>query len=194
MSMGGLFYSYEIIDFLFGRGAFDESAIRMTSNALFFYSFGMVSVGVREVLSRVFYTLKDSKTPLINASIGFAINIILNLVLSRFMGIGGLALATSLSASLTAILMIFSLKRKIGSLQIKEIIVKAFIVLLTSFIIIFSSKILYLNLITFIPKYISLLFSIFISGIIYFIVIIYFLNFNDFKPIKEKIKYFFRVK
>jgi putative peptidoglycan lipid II flippase len=192
--MGGLFYSYEIIDFLFGRGAFDESAIRMTSNALFFYSFGMVSVGVREVLSRVFYTLKDSKTPLINASIGFAINIILNLVLSRFMGIGGLALATSLSASLTAILMIFSLKRKIGSLQIKEIIVKAFIVLLTSFIIIFSSKILYLNLITFIPKYISLLFSIFISGIIYFIVIIYFLNFNDFKPIKEKIKYFFRVK
>jgi putative peptidoglycan lipid II flippase len=191
MSIGALFYSYEIIDFLFGRGAFDESAIRMTSNALFFYAFGMIGVGLREVFSRVFYTLKDTKTPLINASIGFAINIILNLILSRFMGIGGLALATSLSASLTVILMIFSLKRKIRSFEIKEIVFKALVVFLTSLIIMFCSKILYFNLISFLSKYISLLISIFLSGIIYLFVIIYFLKFSELILIKDRINYFF---
>jgi len=62
----------------------------MTSVSLFYYSIGMLAFGIRDVLSRVFYSVKDTKTPTINAGIGMALNIVLNIILSRYMGIGGL--------------------------------------------------------------------------------------------------------
>lgn len=100
-----LLYSTSIIDFLFGRGAFNDQAIQFTSTAVVFYSLGIAFMGVRELLSRYYYAFGDTKTPMQNAAIGMIINIVLNLTLSRVMGIGGLALATSVSALITTILM-----------------------------------------------------------------------------------------
>ena len=56
----------------------------------------MLGFGLREILSRAFYSVQDTKTPVINASIAVGINIVLNLIFSRFLGIGGLTLATSM--------------------------------------------------------------------------------------------------
>ena len=96
---------------MFGRGAFDYDAIKMSSSALFFYSIGMVGMGIREVLARAFYSLQDTKTPVINATVGVFINIVLNIILSKYLGVGGLALATSISALVTAALMFVSFKK-----------------------------------------------------------------------------------
>ena len=87
-----MIFAEPIVSLLFGRGAFDEKAIYLTSYALFFYAVGMIGFGLREVLSRGFYSLQDTKTPMINAFIAMVMNIILNIILSRFLGIGGLAL------------------------------------------------------------------------------------------------------
>ena len=91
-------YSKECISFVFERGAFDEDAVIMTASVLAMYSIGIFANGLREVYSRVLFAYKDSKTPMINGAIGMIINIILNLVLSKFMGISGLALATTISS------------------------------------------------------------------------------------------------
>lgn len=82
----------------------------------------MVPKGLRSVLTRGFYALQDTKTPMINATIGVAINIVLNLILSKYMGIGGLALATSISAIVTTVLMFVTLHKKIGPFGLKELI------------------------------------------------------------------------
>lgn len=66
-------FSEPIIKTMFGRGAFDYAAIVMSSSALFFYSIGMLGMGLREVTARAFYSLQDTKTPTINASIGVVI-------------------------------------------------------------------------------------------------------------------------
>ncbi len=113
-TIGIMLFSKEIVALLFGRGAFTSDAIRMTSIALFYYSIGMIPKGMREVASRSFYAQQDTKTPVINATIGVILNIIFNIILSRYMGIGGLALATSISAMVTAILMLITLRKKIG--------------------------------------------------------------------------------
>lgn len=104
-------FSESIIKLMFGRGAFDYDAIKMSSSALFFYSIGMVGMGTREVLARAFYSLQDTKTPVINATVGVFINIVLNVILSKYLGVGGLALATSISALVTAALMFVSFKK-----------------------------------------------------------------------------------
>lgn len=121
-TIGAMVFAEEIVALLFGRGAFTAEAITMTGNALFYYSIGMIAFGLRDVLSRAFYALQDSKTPMINATIGVVLNIALNIILSRYMGIGGLALATSISAIVAVVLLFTSLRRKIGGLGLSNLV------------------------------------------------------------------------
>ena len=67
--------------------------------------------------------MQDTKTPVINASIAVVINIILNLVLSRFLGIGGLALATSISALICTGLLFISFRKKMGAFGLKDMVI-----------------------------------------------------------------------
>lgn len=121
VTIGAMIFSEEIVVLLFGRGAFSPEAIAMTSSALLYYSLGMIAIGLRDILSRAFYALQDTRTPMINTAIAVMMNIVLNLVFSRLMGIGGLALATSLSGIISALLMFVTLKKKIGSFGLREI-------------------------------------------------------------------------
>jgi len=120
-TIGAMLFSREIVALLFGRGAFTSEAINMTGNALFYYSIGMAAFGLRDVLTRAFYALQDTKTPMINATIAVVINIVLNIILSRFLGIGGLALATSIAGIVSAFLMFVTLRKKIGPFGLKEV-------------------------------------------------------------------------
>lgn len=119
---GAMIFSEEIVWLLFGRGAFTPEAVVMTGNALFCYSIGMLAFGLRNILSRAFYALQDTKTPMISATMAVVLNIILNLILSKYLGISGLALATSISAMVAVGLLFISLRRKIGGFGLKELI------------------------------------------------------------------------
>jgi len=120
-SVGIMILAEPIVKLLFGHGHFDKHAIEMTTKALFYYSIGMIGYGIREVLNRTFYSLQDSKTPMFNAGIAVLINIVLNIILSKYMGISGLALATSISALICSILLAIHLQRKIGSFGLLKI-------------------------------------------------------------------------
>lgn len=115
-TVGILIFAEPIIRLLFERGAFDESAVVLTTGTLFFYAIGMVGYGLREIYSRAFYALKDTRTPMINGVIAMVINIVLNFILVGYMGINGLALATSIAAIITTVLLIASLQRKMGNI------------------------------------------------------------------------------
>lgn len=120
-TIGAMVFSNEIVELLFGRGAFTPEAVAMTGNALLYYSIGMIAFGLRDILSRAFYALQDTKTPMINGVISVVINIILNIILSKYLGIGGLALATSISGMVATVLLFITLRRKIGSFGLKEL-------------------------------------------------------------------------
>lgn len=105
ITLGFMVYQNLIVSVLFGRGKFGSEAIQMTGIALFFYAIGILFVGAREVISRYYYAHSNTKVPVKNATIGVIINIVFNLVFSSFLGIAGLALATSLSALITAFLL-----------------------------------------------------------------------------------------
>jgi putative peptidoglycan lipid II flippase len=176
-TIGSMIFAKPIIILLFGRGEFDNLAISMTSDSLFYYSVGMIGIGLREVLSRAFYSLQDTKTPMINAGIAVVMNIILNIVLSKVMGLGGLALATSLSAIFGSFLLFFSLRKKIGAFGLKKVFSSFLKVTVGSLLMAIIAKYLYISLL-FIGSSYSLLISICIGAIIYFI-IIYFLRVEE---------------
>ena len=114
ISVGFIIFAEPIVRILFERGMFNAESTQLTTIALQLFSLGLLACGVRDVLYRVFYSLSDTKTPMINSSISLIINIVLNLILIKPLGHAGLALSTSISSILTAILLFFSLRKKKG--------------------------------------------------------------------------------
>jgi len=108
--------STPIVEVAFERGEFDSTATMMTSKALIFYAIGLVAMSLRLLIDRVYFSLQDTKTPMINGAVSVVFNIVLNLILVQFMGHAGLALATSIATTIATLLMFYGLKKKIGSL------------------------------------------------------------------------------
>ncbi|MCC5909740.1 MAG: murein biosynthesis integral membrane protein MurJ, partial [Clostridiaceae bacterium] len=187
-TIGAMIFSQPIIELLYGRGEFDYYSVKLTSNVLFYYSIGMLGFGLREVLSRAFFSLQDTKTPMANAVLGMVLNVILNLILSKYLGIGGLALATSISAIVTTILMGNSLRKKIGHIGSKTLFISSLKIILASLIMGLISKFTfeylkmskgYQNL--------SLVIAIAIGILIYF-GFIYFMKIEEVDVIKRAVK------
>lgn len=163
---GGLIYSKEIISILYGRGAFDEFAISLTSQALFYYLIGIIGIGIYLLCAKSFYALHITKIPVIISAIGMMINIGLNLILSKFMGISGLALSTSISAFVTALIGLILIRRRLGPLDIKIFGVAK--ILFASLIMISISKTINVIATTYLSQNLSLVISIFVAVLVYF--------------------------
>ncbi len=188
-----MIFAEPIVSLLFGRGAFDAKAIGLTSYALFFYSVGMVGFGLREVLSRGFYSLQDTKTPMINAFIAMVMNIVLNIILSKFLGIGGLALATSIAALFCTVLLFISLKKKIGSFGMRDIIISFLKILASSLIMGFIAKYAYNIFSNNLDYKINLFVSMSIGGLAY-LILIYMMKIGDVETLIKDIMAWFNRK
>ena len=178
ITIGAMVLSKPIISLLFGRGEFDSSAIALTSSALFFYSIGIIGFSHREILSRVYYAFNDTKTPIIFGAVSTVINIILNIILSKIMGIGGLALATSISAIFCSGMLFIKLKHIIESLETKKIVIDFLKMMGVALLMGGIVKILYINLENRYNLGISLLFSVIIGALIY-VIGIYLVNIDE---------------
>jgi len=106
-----------LITVIFRRGAFSQESALATASALLFFCPAMIAYGVRDILNKAFYSIKDTKTPMFNSFAGIILNIALNFMLVRKMGVSGLTLATTLSSLLTTLLMFRSISRQLGGLQ-----------------------------------------------------------------------------
>lgn len=143
ISIGAIVLSTPIVKLLFERGSFDTYATQMTSTALVFYSLGMVAVGIRDILSRIFYSLKDTKTPMVVGLITVSLNIVLNFILIKYMKHGGLALATSISATVGTTILFIKMKEKISGFDYKGLLKEAIKIISSSIVMGVVVKIVY---------------------------------------------------
>lgn len=108
---GIIIFNREVSLFIFKRGNLDEETVLTIAKCLSFYSICFVALCFRDLSTKIFYSFKNSKTPVINSSIGIILNIILNIILSRYLGVSGIALATSISTIFVSILLFYNLKK-----------------------------------------------------------------------------------
>lgn len=172
ISVGSIVLAEPVVKIVFERGAFNSQATSMTAIALSCYSIGMIGFGLREILNRVFYSIQDTRTPMINGALAMCMNILLNIILIKFLGHAGLALATSISALICIVLLLNSLNKKIGyfgqdkimKTTLKSLISAIAMGVITYFIYNILSSILGLG---FIQEVVSLFISIGIGAIVY---------------------------
>ncbi|KLE16726.1 murein biosynthesis integral membrane protein MurJ [Clostridium sp. C8] len=132
ITFGMLFLSKEIVTVFYERGKFDSSAVVLTSMALFGYSLQLPFAGIRDILNSSLFSMKKTKVTTINGIIGVVINIALSIILSKYMGVLGIAIATSVSSLVIALLLLNSTKEVVGSFNISEVIIKISKIILSS--------------------------------------------------------------
>jgi putative peptidoglycan lipid II flippase len=107
---------------LFERGLFGQESVRQTAFALTFFSLGLAGQAATALLVRVFYALQDVMTPLRISLLVIAVNLATNIVLVHLLAQGGLALGTSIAATLNAILLGRALRGRLGGLEGRQIL------------------------------------------------------------------------
>jgi putative peptidoglycan lipid II flippase len=98
-------------------GLFSQSATDRTASTLLFFALGLIGHIVVHVLTRAFYAMQDTRTPVAWAIIAVAVNVPLMAMLVGPMGVEGLALALSISSVLEVIGLLWYLRRRIESVD-----------------------------------------------------------------------------
>ena len=122
-SVGLILLRYPLVQFLYQRGEFTARSTELVAWALLWYAIGLVGHALVEILSRAFYALHDTRTPVTVGVITMGLNIALSLGLSAWfatmgwMPHGGLALANSVATGLESIALVILIRRKLGGLE-----------------------------------------------------------------------------
>lgn len=133
-----------IVRLLFGFGD------QVTADALGWLAGMIVAQSIFFLVARVFYALEDTKTPLFTSIATMVINLILSIVLSRYFGVSGMAMAISISTIFELGILFIMLRFKIGRYGLKSIIIAALKAVVAS---IFMAITMYALVSRFLPLY-----------------------------------------
>jgi len=112
----------QIVRILYGAGEFDWADTIRTADVLALFALSLIAQSAAPVLTRVFYALKDSKTPFIVAAISMTLNIVVAYFFKDIYGVTGLAAAFSIGAFVQFGLLWYLLRKRLGGhLEGKEL-------------------------------------------------------------------------
>jgi len=113
----------EIISFLYqwgGNGQFDALDVEWTGIALIFYSVGLFFLAQKDLLTRAFYAMENTRIPVIVAVISIVVYTLVSKLLIPYMDHGGIALGSSIGALFHTLLLSILLRKRIGSFVLKD--------------------------------------------------------------------------
>ncbi len=132
-SVGLIVLGLPIIQVLLQHGAYSLASAESTSVPLAFFAIGLVGLTCVEILTRSFYAMRDSRTPVIVSVAQFILKIALSILFLSIIflnsvsvttiswGLGALALSTSLAGLLEALVLLWLLQQRIGGLELRAL-------------------------------------------------------------------------
>jgi putative peptidoglycan lipid II flippase len=118
-----------MVSFLFERGQFDEQSTSFVAWALLFFALSLVALATIEILSRAFYALEDTWTPVIVGALQLVAMWLIGSWLAEnifpelgFRQFGGLALGYSISTLLEVGLLFVLANRKLNGLDNRRLL------------------------------------------------------------------------
>ncbi len=123
---GLLVLNRPIIQVLFQHGLFDAHSTGMAAACLLYFSVSLPFISGVKILAPAFFSLKDTRTPVVIAFFVMIVYILSSVVLMGPLRVGGIALALSLSQVVNFLALFIYLERKIGKIEKKTFLVSAF--------------------------------------------------------------------
>ena len=113
---------------MYERGSFDATSTQMVAWALLWYALGLTGHSLVEVLSRAFYAMHDTKTPVLVGVAAMTGNILLSFFFSRlfsqigWLPLGGLALANTTATAVECLVLFAIMRRRLQGVGGKQIL------------------------------------------------------------------------
>ena len=103
-----------IVQTLFQTGAFSAESTALVAAPLSFLAAGLISYALVEALTRAFYAMHDTRTPVVAGIIIIVLNIAIGITLLDRLGYLALALALSISTTVEAVILATVLRMTLG--------------------------------------------------------------------------------
>lgn len=122
-TLGLILLRQPVTAMLFQRGQFDAQSTEMVSWALLWYTAGLVGHATVEILSRAFYALHDTKTPVTVGVAAMGLNAVFSFAFAALFAAigwqphGGLALANSAATALEALILFLLMRRRLEGID-----------------------------------------------------------------------------
>lgn len=127
-SLGLILLRVPLVTLIYQRGEFDPQSTQLVAWALLWYAAGLVGHSVVEIVSRAFYALHDTKTPVMIGVGAMSLNIALSFALRSLflarglMPHGALALANTIATFLEMGALLFFMRRRLSGLEGKRVL------------------------------------------------------------------------
>jgi putative peptidoglycan lipid II flippase len=112
-----------IVALLYQRGRFTDADTVATAAALRFYAPGLIGYSVVKIASPTFYSLGNSRTPVLVSIASVAVNLVLNIILFQVLGFRGLAVGTAIAALFNATALLWLLRARLGGIDGRQVAV-----------------------------------------------------------------------
>jgi putative peptidoglycan lipid II flippase len=103
-----------LIRLIFERGAFGPADTEATAGVLAMYAVGIPAYCGLQILTRLYYSMEEVRTPVRMGAVMVAVNLVLNLLLVGPLKEAGLSLATALAATLNFAILALLARRRLG--------------------------------------------------------------------------------
>ncbi len=113
-----------VVRIVYGASTFPWEATVKTSYALAFFSLSIFAQSGVYLITRAFYALKDTNTPVKVSTLTLFLNILLSLVFVEYLklGVWSIAFSFSLTTIITFVMLLFLLNSKVGGLNWQELL------------------------------------------------------------------------
>lgn len=172
-TIGMMVLANPIIELVYQRKAFSAEDTIAVASLMFSYAPFVIFQSLTDVVDRGFYSVGDSKTPVIIVVIQQVINIALNIILIQFFAINGLAYATVISTIIGSALMIYKFRDNFGSFKFKTTIISIFKICLATFVMALVAIKMYNLLSPVMVHVLAILISIALAALVYAIIILF---------------------
>jgi putative peptidoglycan lipid II flippase len=122
-TLGLVLLRHPLIAMLYQRDQFTQQSTSLVAWALLWYAAGLVGHCVVEMISRAFYAMHDTKTPVLVGIGAMSLNLLFSLLFSSifqsigWMPHGGLALANSLATAIEGVVLLWLMHKRLKGLE-----------------------------------------------------------------------------
>lgn len=117
-AMGMMILAEPIVALLWGGGKLGLQGIQASGFVLVLFAWGVIGLGLAQIVNRAFYSMQDTKTPTI-ISIGMVVgNLLLSMLFSLYTPLkyGGVALATTITVTFSTLILIQILRKRLNGI------------------------------------------------------------------------------
>lgn len=123
-SAGLILVRYPCIRLLFEHGHVTSHDTELIARSLLWYATAIWAFSLLQIVNRAYYALHDTTTPLVMSIVNIVLNLVVELPLLWIPSFGeaGMAVGTSVSFTIQAIVMLWMLDRRVGGIGLRELV------------------------------------------------------------------------